>query len=232
MLSKKASVLVVEDDIHLLHMMRRVLELNGYRVLITIKGEPAINMFDTESPVLVLLNIILPDMDGYTVCRRIREFSQVPIIMVSAKDSEQEKVEGLDAGADDYVSKPFSSNELMARVRAILRRSKLWDEHPEPTLHFHDLVIDFIGHQVIRAGKEINLTATEYRILSYLTRNAGQVITSNQILEKVWGKEYISETHLLHVNMARLRRKLGDDAKNFRYISTRPGIGYMMIKQT
>ena len=230
--SRKTSVLVVDDDVRILRMMQRILELEGYRVPTATDGEAALNVFDEGTPDLVLLDIMLPGMDGYTVCRCIREFSQVPIIMVTVKDNDEEKVEGLDAGADDYVPKPFSSKELVARVRAVLRRTKLWDERPEPAFNFHDLVIDFARHRVNLGSQEVNLTATEYRLLSYLVRNAGRVVTPDQILEKVWGEEYSGETHLLQVNMARLRHKLGDDAKNSRYILTRPGIGYMMMKQT
>lgn len=230
--ARKVSVLVVDDDVRILRMMQRILELEGYRVLNATGGEAALNVFDEETPDLVLLDIMLPDIDGYTVCRRVREFSQVPIIMVTAKDNVEEKVEGLDAGADDYVAKPFSSGELVARVRAVLRRTKLWDEHTGPALYSSDLVIDFARHKVTLGGQEVNLTATEYRLLSYLARNADRVVTADQTLENVWGEEYIGETHLLQVTMARLRRKLSDDAKNSRYILTRPGIGYMLVKQT
>ncbi|MFC2022522.1 response regulator transcription factor, partial [Chloroflexota bacterium] len=133
--SRKTSVLVVDDDIRILRMMQRILELEGYRVLRAIDGEAALDILDEETPALVLLDIMMSGMDGYTVCQRIREFSELPIIMVTAKGNDEEKVQGLDAGADDYVTKPFSANELAARVRAVLRRSKLWDERPEPSLH-------------------------------------------------------------------------------------------------
>jgi len=229
---KKTAVLVVDDDIRILRMMQRLLELEGYRVLTASHGEAALDVFTEESPDLVLLDIMMPNMDGYTVCQRIREFSTTPIIMVTAKGNEEEKVAGLDAGADDYVAKPFSSEELAARVRAVLRRTRLWAEPPKPSFHCADLVVDFSRHQVTLAGQEIHLTASEYHILSYLARNAGRVVTPDQILKKVWGEEYLGETHLLQVNMARLRQKLKDDAKNPRYIVTRPGIGYMLVKPT
>jgi DNA-binding response OmpR family regulator len=171
-------------------------------------------------------------MDGYTVCERIREFSQVPIIMVTAKGNDEETVKGLDAGADDYVTKPFSSKELAARVKAALRRTTLWDEHPEPAFSSNDLVIDFARHRVTVGSQEVNLTAIEYKLLSYLARNASRILTPDQILVTVWGEEYAGETHLLQVSIARLRQKLGDNARNPRYILTRPGIGYMMVKKT
>jgi len=230
--ARKASVLVIDDEVRILRILQRVLELEGYRVLTANNGKAALDAFDKETPELVLLDIMMPDVDGYTMCQRIREFSQIPIIMVTAKDSDQEIVQGLNAGADDYVTKPFSASELVARVRAVLRRSKAWDECTEPEFHSEDLVIDFARHRVTRCGQEVILTATEYRLLSYLVHNAGRVVTPDQILEKVWGEDYVGETHLLQVNMARLRQKLGDDAKKSRYILTRPGIGYMMLKPT
>ena len=230
--SKKASVLVVDDDMHILRMMQRVLDLEGYRVLKASSGEDALALFDDETPDLVLLDIMMPGMDGYVVCERILEFSQTPIIMVTAKSTEDERIQGLDAGATDYITKPFSSRELAARVKAVLRRAKLWDEHPEPAFCSQDLVVDFAQHRVSLGEKEINLTATEYRLLSYLARNAGRLVTPDQILEKVWGEEYMGGTHLLQATTARLRRKLNDDAKNPKYILTRRGIGYMMAKKT
>ncbi|MFC2016809.1 response regulator transcription factor [Chloroflexota bacterium] len=230
--SRKTSILVVDDDVRILRMMGRILELEGYRVLKASDGETAINVFDEETPNLVLLDILMPGMDGCTVCKRIREFSQIPIIMITAKDSDEEKVVGLDVGADDYVTKPFSASELMARVRAVLRRATLRDEHPELAFCSYDLVIDFAHHRVTLSGHEVNLTATEYRLLSYLACNADRVVTLDQVLGKVWGEDYVGESHLLQVNMARLRQKLNDDTRNPRYILTRPGIGYMMMKQT
>ena len=146
--SKKASVLVVDDDARILHMMQRTLELEGYHVLSASNGETAIDVFDEKTPDLVLLDIMMPGMDGYTVCQRIREFSQVPIIMVTAKVGDEEKVHGLDAGADDYITKPFSSQELAARLRSALRRAKLIDDSTEPALCYGDLVVDFARHRV------------------------------------------------------------------------------------
>jgi len=223
-------VLVVDDDIRIVRMMQRILELQGYRVISANDGETALNLLEEESPDLILLDIMLPDTDGCTVCQQIREFSEVPIIMVTAKGNEEEKVEGLDAGADDYVTKPFSANELAARARAVLRRGKLGEVRSEPVLQCHDLTVDLSQHKVTLGEQEVNLTATEYKLLCYLVRNTGRVLTPDQILEKVWGEEYLGESHLLQVTMARLRQKLGDDAKKSRYILTRPGIGYMMSK--
>ncbi len=227
---RKLTVLVVDDDTRMLRMMQRMLQLEGYRVITAISGKAALDMLDEENPDLVLLDIMMPYMDGYTVCQRIREFSSVPIIMVTAKSDDEAKVEGLNGGADDYVTKPFSTNVLSARVRAVLRRITLGDAHPELAFQFNDLVIDFARHCVTVGGQEVNLTATEYRLLSYMARNAGRVVTPDQFLEKVWGEEYLGESHLLQVNMARLRQKLNEDARNPKYILTRSGIGYMMMK--
>ncbi len=227
---KKASVLVVDDDVRILLMMQRMLELEGYKILRANDGESAIDIFVEELPDLVLLDIRMPALDGYTVCRRIREFSQVPIIMVTAKGNDEEKVEGFDAGADDYVTKPFSTQELMARMKAVLRRAKLWGECSEPAFQSDSLVIDFVRHRVVLGSQELSLTATEYRLLSYLAHNAGRVLTPDQIVEKVWGEGYLGEHHLLRVNIARLRKKLQDDSKESRFITTRTGIGYMFLK--
>jgi len=230
MSSKKALVLVVDDDVRMLRMMKRMLELEGFQVLVASSGETSLKMFEKETPDLVLLDIMMPDMDGYTVCQRIREFSQVPIIMVTAKGDDKEKVEGLDIGADDYVTKPFSASELAARVRAVLRRTGTQDNPPGSVFRYKDLVVDFASHRVMLSNQELNLTSTEYRLLSYISYNAGRVVTPDQLLDKVWGEEYIGAPHLLQVNIARLRKKLGDNAKSPAYILTRPGIGYIMSK--
>lgn len=227
---KSASVLVVDDDIRMLRMMKRILELEGFQALIASSGEAALKIFDKETPDLVLLDIMMPDMNGYTVCQHIREFSQVPIIMVTAKGDDKEKVEGLDIGADDYVTKPFSASELTARVRAMLRRIGIQDKPPKTIFRYKDLVIDFASHRVMVDNQELKLTSTEYRLLSYVSSNAGRVVTPDQLLDKVWGEEYIGAPHLLQVNIARIRKKLGDDARNPTYIQTRPGIGYIMQK--
>ncbi|MCD6453481.1 MAG: response regulator transcription factor [Dehalococcoidales bacterium] len=230
--SAKASILVVDDDVHILRMMRQVLEMEGYRVFQATNGEAALNIFDEATPDLVLLDVIMPGLDGYTVCQRIREFSPIPIIIVTVLGEEAEKIKGLEAGADDYVTKPFSIKELVTRVKAVLRRTKLWDERPEPSFHYQDLKIDFARHRVTLRGQEVDLTATEHRLLSYLARNAGRVTTPNQILEKVWGEEYLGEFHLLRVNIARLRHKLNDNARNPQYILTKPGIGYTITPKS
>ena len=228
--SRKVSALIIDDDVRMLRMMQRILELEGYHVRTASDGKAALDVFDEEDPDLVLLDIVMPGLDGYAVCQNIREFSQVPIIMVTAKDNSEEKVEGLDTGADDSITKPFSASELTARVRAVLRRTKLWDERPEPAFQSGNLVIDFTRRRVTLGGQEVNLTATEYRILSYLARNVDRIVTPDQILQKVWDREYMGETHLLQVNVSRLRQKLRDNPRNPKYVLTKSGIGYMMQK--
>jgi len=228
--SRNATLLVVDDDIRMLRMMKRILELEGYRVRTAGDGQTALEVFDEGDPDLVLLDITMPGMNGYALCQSIRDFSKIPIIMVTAKVGDNEKVEGLDAGADDYVTKPFSANELVARVRAVLRRTRLWEERSEPTFHSGELTVDFARNKVTLGGQEVNLTATEYRILSYLAHNVDRTVTPDQILQRVWDEEYAGETHLLQVNIARLRQKLSDNPRKPTYILTRSGIGYMMQK--
>lgn len=229
--SSKARILVVDDDVRIRRMMQRMLEVEGYDACTVGSGEEALEMFDKENPELILLDIMMPGMDGVATCKHIREFSSVPIILVTAKGDEIEKVKGLDSGADDYVTKPFSVDELMARVRAVMRRQTATEEVAEPKFSLGGLVVDFLRRRVTVDGVEVNLTPTEYKLLSYLARNADYVLTPDQILEKVWGAEYIGESRILQVNIARLRQKLGDEIKNHKYIITRPGIGYMMSKK-
>ena len=231
MANGKASILVVDDEVRTLRMMKHMLELEGYRVITAISGDAALDAFELETPHLVLLDILMPSMDGFEVCSRIREFSQLPIIMVTAKDSEMDKIEGLDAGADDYITKPFTAGELMARVRAALRRTRLWDKRPAPAFQSGDLVVDFTTHRVTVRSEEKRLTATEYRLLSYLARNQERILTADAILTNVWGEGYYGDIHLLQATIARLRTKIGDNPKNPKYILTRPGMGYTMAKQ-
>ena len=223
---------MVDDDERTQHMLSSMLRLDGYRVITASNGHEALEYFNHEPPDLVLLDIMMPEIDGYDLCQRIREFSQVPIIMLTAKDSEQDMIDGLDVGADDYITKPFLSRELLARIRASLRRTRLWDERPSPPFHLDDLTIDFDNHRVQQSGREICPTATEYRLLSYLARNAGRVLTADAILNVVWGEGYYGDVHLLQSTMANLRSKLGDNARRPKYILTRSGIGYMMRKET
>jgi DNA-binding response OmpR family regulator len=226
---KRTRILVVDDDLSITQFLRANLETRGYEVKVAMDGAEALHTFEMELPDLVILDIRMPKMDGFEVCRRIREWSQTPIIMLTARGEEEDKVKGFDLGADDYITKPFSKDELVARVKAVLRRT-MWDERPEPAFQSGNLMVDFAQHRVILSGQDVKLTATEYKLLSYLARNAGRWVTAHQILEAVWGEEYIGEDHVLAVTIARLRQKLGDDPKEPSFIATRVSIGYMLLK--
>jgi DNA-binding response OmpR family regulator len=228
----KLPILIVEDDVSLLQMMQSMLELEGYEIVTAQTGSTAIDIFDNFSPAVVLLDIGLPDMDGVTVCKCIRRFSKVPIIMVTGNSEVKQKVEGLYAGADDYVTKPFSYSELIARINVVLRRSGYNENQMQrPSFKFQDLAIDF-NKQIVTIGEvRIDLSSTEYRILVYLAQHNGTIVVPGELLKEIWGDEYADSLHLLQVNISRLRQKLNDNARNFRYIETRPGQGYSLVGQ-
>jgi DNA-binding response OmpR family regulator len=228
---KDARVLIVDDDPAIRKFIRANLEARDYEVLLAPDGEAALTLLEKEKPDLIILDIMMPNIDGFEVCRRVREWSQVPIIMLSARDGEMDKVKCLDCGADDYLTKPFSLKELLSRIAAVLRRSKSDNsESIQSKFQYGDLEVDFSRNTVSVKGVNINLTACEFKILNYLAQNAGRIITPNQILQKVWGEEYFGDLRILQVNICRLRRKLNDDAKNPVYIQTKPGIGYTIPK--
>ncbi len=222
----KASILVVEDDQRVLRLEQLVLEYHGYEVIAVGNAEEAVDMIAGISPSLVVLDIGLPGIDGITACRRIREFSTLPIIIVTANDSTEHKIKGLDSGADDYITKPFSPSELAARVGAALRRSTIGNEVVESPIQVGELQIDFSGNRVMLSGQEVVLSDTEYRLICYLARNAGRIVTRDQILERIWGEEYFGANHLLDTTIGRLRQKLEDRPREPRYILTRRGVGY------
>lgn len=228
---KKTTVLTADDDPHLLRLVMRNLQLEGYEVLAVSDGQQALEQIKAHAPDLVLLDVMMPKMDGFTVCQQVRAFSAVPIIMVTARGQEQDKVQGLDLGADDYLTKPFGVEELLARVRAVLRRAQFTasDQAPtSPNTTIGELTIDYSQHLVTLAGQEVELTPTEYRILAYLAQNAGHVVTQDLLLEHVWGAGYMGESHILQVNVNRLRHKLEPDPTHPRYILTKVGIGYLI----
>ena len=227
---RKPVILVVDDDPGILKLVSLNLELEGYQVLTASDGKSALQIVENDQPTLVILDIMMTGMDGFQVCQRIREFSEVPIIMLTAKGRVEDVIHGLDVGADDYVVKPFSTDELLARVRAVLRRARFPEEMPQPPFNSGDLTIDFSRHQVSIDEAEVVLTPTEYRILCMLARNAGKALTQDQLLTEVWGQEYCGDTHILQVAVARLRKKLDDEPGSPKYILTRPGIGYMFKK--
>jgi DNA-binding response OmpR family regulator len=230
--AKKTTILAADDDPQLLRLMTRNLQLEGYDVLAASDGQQALELVESNAPDLVLLDVMMPKMDGFTVCYRVREFSAVPIIIVTARGQDQDKVRGLDLGADDYLTKPFSVDELLARVRAVLRRAQFTTrEHSQglrATTATGNLLVDYSQHMVIMNGQEIALTPTEYRIIAYLAQNVGRVVTQDLLLEHVWGPEYLGESHMLQVNINRLRRKLEIDATQTDYILTKVGVGYSL----
>ncbi|MBI4303084.1 MAG: response regulator transcription factor [Chloroflexi bacterium] len=227
---EKSLVLIVDDEPRYLKLLRFNLEQSGYQVVMAATGEEAIKAAASGNPELVLLDLRLPDIDGYEVCQRIREFSTAPIIMVTAKAEVVDKVRGLKAGADDYVTKPFSADELLARVETVLRRS-----HPTsdvavlPALTTGELVIDFVRRAVSVAAREAMLSPVEYRLLHCLATNAGRVMTPREIQEKVWGSEYREYYEGLRAHIHRLRQKIEQDPEHPRYVITKHGVGYMLV---
>jgi DNA-binding response OmpR family regulator len=232
MSAKKTTILTADDDPQLLRLVTRNLQLEGYDVLAASDGQQALEQIERENPDLVLLDVMMPRMDGFSVCHKVREFSAVPIIILTARGQDQDKVRGLDLGADDYLTKPFSIEELLARVRAVLRRAQFSaKEHVQglqSTMTTGELTIDFAQHLVRLSGKEVALTPTEYRLLAYLAQNVGRIVTQDLLLEHVWGSEYLGEGHMLQVNINRLRRKLEEDPAHPRYLLTKVGIGYSL----
>lgn len=234
--AKKTTVLVADDDPQLLRLLVRNLEFEDYRVIAVSDGQQALEQIEHFAPDVVLLDVMMPKMDGFTVCQRLREFSTVPIIMLTARGQDQDKIRGLDLGADDYLTKPFSINELLARVQSVLRRSQFYGDEAtnslQPVATIGDVTIDYVHHQVKRAEWEIPLTPIEYRLLVCLAQHAGRIVLQDQLLEYAWGAEYLGESHLLQVNINRLRHKLEVDPAHPQYILTRAGIGYLLSTQT
>jgi len=224
---RKTCVLIVDDELSIIKFLRANLENNGYKVLAAMDGAEALQTIEMELPDLVILDIMMPKMDGFEVCRRLREWSQIPIIMLSARADENDKVKCLDLGADDYITKPFGKDELMARISAVMRRTKSAAAIPtQPSFASGDLEINFAQRRVTVAGREVKLTPTEFSLLQDLVLNAGKVLTHTHLLNKVWGPEYREERQYLHVFIRRLRAKLEPDPTNPRHIISVPGVGY------
>jgi two-component system KDP operon response regulator KdpE len=220
-------ILIVDDELAIVKFLRANLEANGYETLAASDGAEALQKVEMELPDLIILDIMMPKIDGFEVCRRIREWSQIPIIMLSTRDDLMDKVKCLDLGADDYLSKPFGKEELIARVKAVLRRTEAAGIIPiQPSFSSGNLTINFAERQVTLADSEVRLTPTEYSLLQELVLNAGKVLTHAHLLSKVWGLEYREERQYLHVFVKRLRAKLEPDLAEPRYIMTVPGVGY------
>jgi two-component system KDP operon response regulator KdpE len=220
-------VLVVDDEISIQRLVSASLRQAGYQAVLATDGEQGLQLAEQNPPALIILDIAMPKIDGYEVCRRVREWSQVPIIMLSGKRDEADKVTCLKLGADDYLVKPFGVQELLARVEAVLRRSRPSDlVANEPVFESGVLQIQFPQHLVTMDGEQIKLTPVEFNLLRQLVINRGKVLTHRMLLQQVWGPEYADEREYVRVFVNRLRRKLRDDSEAPRYIRTEPGVGY------
>ncbi|MEH6994311.1 response regulator transcription factor [Neobacillus drentensis] len=228
----KTLILIVEDEAGISNFISAILTSNHYQIIKTKKGNEAISMMASHSPDLILLDLGLPDIDGIEVLKAIRQWSEVPIIVVSARGHEREKVEALDLGADDYITKPFGTSELLARIRTAIRRNKKALESDDQSLKkfsVGEFEIDFEKRKVLIKGKEVHFTPIEYKIITLLSEHAGKVLTHDFIIKKIWGP-YTNETQALRVNMANIRRKLESNPAEPKYILTEMGVGYRMIE--
>jgi two-component system, OmpR family, KDP operon response regulator KdpE len=230
MTTKMKRILLAEDEVALRDFVSRNLHARGFEVLEASNGLEAMALWEQEDPHLLILDIMMPRMDGLEVCRRVREHSTVPIIVLTALDSESDKVTALDLGADDYLTKPFGVEELLARVRAAFRRSQ-WEIVPPSSdlKQFGELVIDLAGHVVRVRDVEVRLSPTEFSVLKQLVLNAGRVLTHRMLLQSIWGPEYGGEAEYVRVYINRLRQKLEADPANPRYLLTEPGVGYRFV---
>jgi len=223
-------ILVVDDEPRMRRFMRMNLDLEGYRVIEAENGLEAVNRVREDLPDIVLLDVMMPEMDGFEALRFIRETSSVPVIMLTVKGEEDDRVRGLELGADDYVTKPFSPRELASRIKAVLRRTEMPTPAEQSVIHVDDrLQIDFNRRQVMVDGKEVKLRPTEYRLLYHLVNNAGWTLPHETLLAKVWGHEYRDETHYLRLYITYLRQKIEEDPAHPRYILTERGLGYRFV---
>ncbi|URX63846.1 response regulator transcription factor [Luteibacter anthropi] len=220
-------VLVIDDEAQIRRFLDIGLRAEGYQVLLAANGEEGLGLAATQSPDIVILDIGLPDMEGHDVLREIRGWSPVPVVMLSVRDAETEKVKALDAGANDYVTKPFGIQELMARLRVLLRQSAKGGE-PQAPVRYDDerLSVDLARREVFLDGQPVSLTRKEFAVLSLLVRHPGRVVSQQQILREVWGGTHVQDTHYLRIVMGKLRQKLGDDPATPRWLKTEPGVGY------
>ena len=225
----KTIALVIDDEPQIRRLLRVTLEANGYQVVDAATGQDGLVQAAQCRPNVIVLDLGLPDLDGVSVLKRLREWSRVPVIILSVQDRDAEKAAALDAGADDYVTKPFGSAELLARLRVALRHS---EEHAEePIFHSGQLVVDLTDRRVTVAGKEVSFTATEYNLLRLLVRHAGKVLTHRFLLREIWGPNAENQNHYLRVYVARLREKLEADPGRPALLLTEPGIGYRLVEK-
>jgi two-component system KDP operon response regulator KdpE len=218
--------LVIDDDPQIRRALRAGLERNGYTVALAASGEEGLDVAAEQAPEVVILDLAMPGLDGLEVCRQLREWTSVPIVVLSVREGEKDKIAALDLGADDYLTKPFSLEELLARLRAVLRRAGSAEEPEAPSFSAGDLQIDFTRRTVTLAGNEVHLTPIEYDLLRYMALHPDRVLTHRQLLTKVWGAAYAEDTHTLRVHIANLRHKIEPDPARPRLLHTEPRIGY------
>jgi two-component system KDP operon response regulator KdpE len=228
-MSNMPHILVIDDEPQILRALRTILTEKKFNVSIANRGEEGLNIAAINTPDIIILDLGLPDMDGVEVCKRLREWTQVPIIVLSARDNEKDKVSALDNGADDYLTKPFGIEELLARVRVALRHSVQNHGTQSKIVKAGNLTIDLVWHIVKRGDEEIKLTGTEYKLLAYLASNHGRILTHQSILSQVWGPVDADHTEYLRVYMRQLRKKLEENPERPQYVITEPGIGYRFI---
>ena len=226
------TILVADDDPQIARALRAGLEANGYTVFTAADGEEALRLAATNPPDVILLDLVMPRMDGLEFCRRYRTWSQTPIIVLSVQGEEQQKIAALDLGADDYLTKPFGMGELLARVRATLRRATVDETTPPARRQIGDLVIDLGARLVTRGDTAIHLPPTEFDLLAYLVQHEGKVLTHRLLLTSVWGPEYVDQTPSLRVMITQLRKKLEQDPSRPQMIVTEPGVGYRFRSQS
>ncbi len=225
----KELILLIEDEPQMRRFLRITLQSHGYRLVEAATGQEGLTQAATRNPDVVLLDLGLPDLDGLEVTKRLREWTQTPIVIISAREQEQDKVKALDAGADDYLTKPFSAGELMARIRVALRHAaRQTAGKQEPVFILQNLRVDLAQRQVFVDEKEVHLTPIEYKLLTVLIRHAGRVITHRQLLQEVWGPAHVNEVQYLRVYMTQLRHKLENDPTRPRFLMNEPGIGYRL----
>ena len=228
MIGKKLVAQIVEDDPSIARLLRRNLEMDDFQVIVSPDGAAALDQFEDESPDVVVLDINIPKLTGLEVCRHLRTSSDVPVIIVTASGLDDDVVKGLDAGADDYLAKPFNGRVLRARVQALLRRKTIQSETGERFFQWNHLTVNFDTRKVTLHGEAIHLTPIEFKLLRILVHHSGKVLTSNYLLEEVWGQDYGFEGQILRTHMSRLRRKIEDTGRKPALILTEPGVGYSL----
>jgi two-component system, OmpR family, KDP operon response regulator KdpE len=226
---KQTTILIIDDEPKIVRFIKTSLSLAGYNLLTASTGQSALSQYEQEQPDLIILDLGLPDVDGFEVLREVRSYSTVPVIILTARDDEKDKVRGLELGADDYLTKPFGARELEARIQAVLRRVE-WSPQPNDVAEFslNELYVDFRRRKVRMRNDEVHLTPTEYELLRMLIQHLGQVLLHGDLLSRVWGEEYRNDLAILRVNISRLRQKLEEDPRHPKYVMTVPGVGYTM----